>query len=151
MVEEIRAVVVDTYALMADLTGQSTLKAIELLDSIRIGKTKGIIHYLIIYELSYHWRKGRLPFRDEEELMEFVNTYFSIYRLDLALMIDSSKIKIIGDNYLRNSRRRDLRNRRLSVSDSLTIAIAKRLNIPIITGDKDLSYVARKMGIKVIW
>ncbi len=151
MAEKIQRVVVDTYALMADLTGQSTPSAIELLDSIRIGNVRGIIHYLIVYELSYHWRKGRLPFKDEEELIEFVNTYFSMYRLDPYLMIEASKIKIIGDNYLKNAHRKDLKNRRLSVSDSVTIAIAKRLNIPIITGDKDLSYVARKMGIKIIW
>ena len=62
MARKNRAVIVDTYAIMADLTGQAPLAATNILDKIRSGEVKGILHYLIIYELSYHWRKGRLPF-----------------------------------------------------------------------------------------
>ena len=47
---------------MADLTGQAPLAATNILDKIRSGDVKGILHYLIIYELSYHWRKGKTNF-----------------------------------------------------------------------------------------
>ena len=112
---------------------------------------KGIIHYLIVYELSYHWMKGRLPFHSEKELLEFINTYFSIYDLDPGLAIEASRIKLQGDRLLRNAGEKELRHRKLSVCDSTTIALAKRLNTSIVTGDKDLTYVAREMGVKVLW
>lgn len=78
MARETRAVIVDTYAIIADLTGQAPNGAIKVLNEVRKGAIKGILHYLIVYELAYHWRKGRLPFRDEEELLEFINRYFTI-------------------------------------------------------------------------
>lgn len=73
MAEEGGKVIVDTYAIMADLTGQATPTAVEVLDSVRLGRVRGVIHYLIIYELSYHWRRGRLPYRDEGELLKFTH------------------------------------------------------------------------------
>jgi len=148
---KIKAVIVDTYALMADLTSQATPVAARILDSIRLGIIKGIIHYFIVYELSYHWMKGHLPFHDEKELMEFINTYFNIHDLDPGLAIEASRIKLHGDRLLRSAGEKELRHRKLSVCDSTTIALAKRLNTPIVTGDKDLTYVAREMGVKVLW
>ena len=87
MGREARAVVVDTYALIADLTGQATPKATEILEGVRLGNITGILHYLIIYELSYHWRRGRLPFRDEEELLDFIDTYFTVKALDSVIAV----------------------------------------------------------------
>ncbi len=148
---EIEALIVDTYAIIADLTGQASSKAIDFLEKVRLGSIEGILHYLIVYELSYHWRKGRLPFRGEEELLEFINTYFTIKILDEALAVEASKVKTLGDKLLLSSGDPVLSRRRLSVSDATTIALAKRGKIPIITGDSDLSYVARKLGINVLW
>ncbi len=151
MASKVKAVIVDTYALIADLTGRATFEAIKVLDSIRVGRMKGLIHYLIIYELTYHWRKGRLPFRNEDELKEFIDTYFNIIDLSLDDIIEASKIKIIGDKILKEAREVRLKRRKLSVADAITIALAIKYKVPIVTGDNDLTYVAEKMGIKVIW
>ena len=151
MAEEVRAVIVDTYAIIADLTGQAPPRAIQILEKVRIGEVKGILHYLIIYELAYHWRRGRLPFRDEKELQEFINTYFKIEPSSLSTAVEASRIKIIGDQILRDSNDPKLKRRRLSVSDATTIVLAERYKAPIVTGDIDLSYVAQKLGLKVIW
>jgi len=151
VVEKIRAVVVDTYALIADLTGQITPTAARVLDYVRIGRVEGVIHYLIIYELSYHWMRGRLPFRNEEELLEFIETYFRVASIDSELALEASRIKLAGDRMLRDASVEKLRRRKLSASDCTTIALARRLRVPIVTGDSDLVYVAERMGIEVIW
>jgi len=151
LVEEVDKVIVDTYAIVADLTGQATTTAIKVLDSVRLGKVKGVIHYVIVYELSYHWRKGRLPYRDEGELLEFIRTYFDVIRLNPELALEASRIKLEGDKLLRGAEHEELKRRRLSVCDSTTIALALRLKAPVVTGDADLTYVARKMGVEVLW
>jgi len=145
------AVIVDTYAIMADLTGQASLAATNILDKIRSGEVKGILHYLIIYELSYHWRKGRLPFYNEKELLDFIETYFDLTPLDPQTALKASRIKIVGDQLLKESNDPMLRHRKLSVSDATTIVLAEKYNVPILTGDADLSYVAKKLGIEIIW
>ena len=73
-----REVVVDTYAIIADLTGQASPKAYQVLDSIRLGDVRGIVHYLIVCELAYHWRRERVPFISSSELIDFIETYFTI-------------------------------------------------------------------------
>ena len=150
MVEESR-VVVDTYAIIADLTGQAPESAVKTLDGIRLGRVEGILHYLIVYELAYHWRLGRLPFQSEEELREFIDTYFVVQSLNLAMAVEASRLKKLGDELLRNSKNPRLSRRRLSVSDVTSIVLAQMLKAPIITGDIDLSYVAQKIGVRVIW
>ncbi|MCE4600104.1 MAG: PIN domain-containing protein [Desulfurococcales archaeon] len=151
MAEEIRKVVVDTYAIIADLTGQAPSGVTEVLEKVRKGTIKGMLHYLIVYELAYHWKRGRLPFRDEEELLEFINRYFTITVLDLNIALKASNVKLIGDKLLRASKDPSLKRRKLSVADATTIAIAVSSGAPIVTGDTDLSYVARKLGATVIW
>ncbi|MEB3789117.1 MAG: PIN domain-containing protein [Desulfurococcales archaeon] len=150
MAKESRTIV-DTYAIIADLTGQATESAFLVLDSIRLGRMEGIIHYLIVYELAYHWRRGRLPFRDEKELREFIETYFVIKPLNPELAVKVSKVKVIGDKLLRDSKDPRLYRRRLSVSDATSIALAQLLDAPILTGDIDLSYVARRFGVDILW
>jgi len=150
LAREIKAIIVDTYAIMADLTGQATSTAIKTLDLIRTGRTEGLIHYLIVYELAYHWRKRRLPFHDEEELFEFVNTYFSVVNLSPEIAVEASRVKVIGDRLLQSTDER-FKRRKLSIADATTIALAIRLKAPIVTGDVDLTYVARRMGVKVVW
>ena len=146
-----RRIVVDTYAVMADLLGQVPRTALGYLEDLRRGKVVGLIHCLIVFELAYHWRRGRLPFYDERELLEFVSTYFRVVTLDPELAASSARIKVVGDRLLRESGDQSLSGRRLSAADAATIAIAKRLGIPVLSGDKDLTYVAEQLGVKVIW
>ncbi len=151
MVEKISAVIVDSYAIMADFSGQIPFRALKVLDSIRTGTLDGIVHYLIIYELAYHWRRGRLPFKNEEELIEFVKIYFKVAELDVNIAASASQVKIRGDRILREATDDTLKHRRLSIADATTIVLALKFRIPIVTGDKDLSYVAKRSGVKVIW
>ena len=142
---------VDTYALMADLTGQAPARALDVLEDVKRGRATGVIHYLIVYELAYHWLRGRLPFKDRAELQAFLDTYFTLVGLDPGLAVSAARIKTEGDELLRRSRDPELERRRLSATDATTIALAHRLKAPIITGDKDLAYVAQSMGIEVVW
>ena len=151
MDERIRAVIVDTYAIIADLTGQATARAVEVLDGVRMGGIEGILHYLIVYELAYHWRMGRLPFRDEGELLDFIDTYFTVKTLDNGIALKASEVKVMGDRLLATSGNPGLQRRRLSIADATTIVLARREKAPIITGDADLSYVARNLGVRTIW
>ena len=52
---------------------------------------------------------------------------------------------------LKSSKDPRLSRRRLSISDATSIVLAQMLKVPIITGDIDLSYVARRVDVKVIW
>ncbi len=111
---------------MADLTGQAPLAATNILDKIGSGDVKGILHYLIIYELSYHWRKGKTNFfYNDKELLDFIETYFDLTPLDSQTALKASKIKIVGDQLLKESNDPMLRHRKLSVSDVTTITLAE--------------------------
>ncbi len=151
MARKARPVIVDTYALMADLTGQAPARALSVLEDVKKGRATGVLHYLTVYELAYHWLKGRLPFRDREELQAFLNTYFTVAGLDPHLAVEAARVKVEGDGLLRRARDPGLRRRRLSAADATTIALALRLGAPIVSGDEDLAYVARSMGIEVVW
>ncbi len=54
-------------------------------------------------------------------------------------------------NCLSNRFSRELKRRSLSIGDALTIYLAKSLSAPILTGDADLTYVARKFKVEVVW
>ena len=54
MARKVDHAVIDTYAIIADITGQATPNAVQLLESVRTGRIKGIIHFLIVYELAYY-------------------------------------------------------------------------------------------------
>jgi len=151
VVGKVKAVIVDTYAIIADLKGGAPDKAVDYLDMIRLGRIEGYLHYLIVYELAYHWRKGRLPFRDQHELEEFVNTYFKLIDINLDVALEASQVKVIGDRLLQEARDLRLRKRKLSVADATSITLALKYGVPIITGDIDLSYVAKNLGVKVLW
>jgi len=151
MARKAKAVIVDSYAIMADLLGQAPQHALRYLDKVRLGEVRGYVHYLLVYELAYHWRRGRLPFADEKELREFIDTYFRVLNIDAETALEASKVKIAGDRLLREAEDKCLRARRLSAADATTIALALKLGVPVITGDNDLTYVARALGVKVIW
>ena len=90
-------------------------------------------------------------FRNYDELEEFIKIYFRSVEIDTDIAIEAGKIKIWGDKRLSSASVEKLKRRRLSVCDAFSIAIAKKYGIPIITGDLNLAYVARLMGIKIIW
>ena len=46
---------------------------------------------------------------------------------------------------------KELKGRKLSIVDSTSIHLAKKLGIGVISGDRDLTSVANRMGIRVIW
>ena len=147
-----KRVLVDTYAFLAAATDTLTPKAKELMKKIAMGEIKGVIHFLIIYEILYHWLKGRLPsFTSEKELLDYLKIYFLNVKITLDIVNQASKIKLKGDALLSEAEDPLLKKRRLSACDALTIAIGKILNLPILTGDKDLSYVAKKIGVEIIW
>ncbi len=142
-------VVVDTYALMAMAFGELTPKAEDVLMAIRNGKAKGIISPMVAYEFALQWYKGRLPSLESvREVEAFLLAYFDTEDLNLEDFVKIASIKYEGDVILSKS---DLSNRRLSLVDSSIIYIARKREAPILSGDKDLSYIASKMGIEVIW
>ena len=52
---------------------------------------------------------------------------------------------------LREAGDESLRARRLSIVDSTVIALARRRKAPIVSGDRDLVYVAMREGVETIW
>ena len=83
--------------------------------------------------------------------MDFVYTYFTIEDVNVETVLDAVDVKVLEDELLSSASEPKLRNRNLSISDATSIAISRRKKIPIVTGDLDLAYVAKRMGIIVIW
>lgn len=154
MVEEEtpETVVVDTYALLAMAYGELSSTASRVFQNIRRGRIRGIIPVTVVYEYIVHWYRGRIPvLKSVEEVLTFLSTYFRVKSLDLQDFIKAAEIKHRGDNMLQKAADPALKQRRLSMVDSTLIAYALRLRAPILTGDKDLTYVARMFGVKVLW
>ena len=148
MAGKVKAIIVDTYAIMADFSGEAPDGAVKYMDMIRLGRVKGYLHYLIVYEMAYHWRKGRLPFKNSGEFKDFIDFYFEILPVDVKVALEASRVKNVGDKMLQKAK---LKSRKLSVADATSIALALMYEVPIMTGDADLSYVARKLGVAILW
>ncbi len=150
--EKTREVVIDTYALLAIVYDEVGEKAKKVLEDIRSGRTKGLIPVSVAYEYTIHWLKGRIPgLKNIDEVVTYLKTYFKIVNLSFEDYIEAAKIKIKGDELLKNAKDPSLRNRRLSIVDSTVITLAQKKRLPIVSGDKDLIYVARKENIETIW
>ncbi|MCR6668703.1 MAG: PIN domain-containing protein [archaeon YNP-WB-040] len=148
--ERVKAAVVDTYAILAMAYGELGGNAEKILLQIRRGEVVGYLPATVAYELSIHWLRGKIPtLKSLEELKTFITRYFRIVELKLNDYIESAKIKVEGDEMLRGSP--ELEGRSLSIVDSTIIWLALELNAPIVTGDKDLSHVARRKGVEIIW
>jgi predicted nucleic acid-binding protein len=94
--------------------------------------------------------RGRIPvFKSIEEFKTFITKYFKIAELRLEDYIEAARIKVEGDAMLKEST--ELRNRSLSLIDSTIIWLAIKMKMPIITGDKDLAYVAKRKNVEVVW
>ena len=144
MGEKVRKVIVDTYALMSKASGEITAKANEYLNNVRIGKVEGLIHPIIVYEFLLQVVRRRIPiFTSAEEALDFLESYFSTVKVENRLAMEAAKVRVKSE--------KQLKQRRLSICDAFTIALAKSIKASIITGDKDLQAIAEQEGIKVIW
>lgn len=145
-----RKVIVDTYAILSAATDTLTPVAKNCMLEIKVGKMRGFIHYLIFYEIMYHWRRGRLPaFAREEDVIAYLTQSFREIRLDDIVAAEAAKVKVLGDKMLMENVL--LHDRKLSGCDATTIAVGKMLQMPIVSGDKDLMYVGEQFGVKVVW
>jgi len=143
---------VDTYAVLAAATDSLTPAAAAALMDIKSGRVRGVIHYLVAYEVFYHWRRGRLPgFAAEGEVGEYLKTAFASLGLNHEVAGQAARVKAEGDSMLEEAKDPSLRPRRLSSCDATTIALGKLFRMPILSGDKDLIYVARAFDLEVVW
>ncbi len=149
--EGVKEVVVDTYTLLAIVYDEVSGKARRVLEDIRTGRVKGLIPATVAYEYIIHWLKGRIPgLKSIDEVVTYLKTYFRIVNLFLEDYLEVAKIKVKGDQLLKEAEDPGLRNRRLSIVDSTVVALAQK-KIPVISGDRDLAHVAKEGNIEVIW
>ncbi len=140
-----QAVLVDTYAVIAELSDTISPKGRWVMEAVRTGRTRGVIHYLIAYELYYLYGKGMLPFESPEELEEFISSYFYMKPLTSFEANKAARIKLLAEAMLGEE------SRALSLSDATTLAIAALDNLPIVSGDPVLMKMSSFVGVKVIW
>jgi len=149
--EKNRKVVVDTYALMAMVFGELSSKAENIMCSIYKGEVTGIVPETVAYEYTIQWYKGRIPaLKNIDEVKAFLKTYFIVRKLEFEDYIKAAEIKVMGDKLLAESGDENLMQRRLSLVDSTVLTVALSEKCPILTGDRDLTYVALKLGLHVI-
>ncbi|MGB9631618.1 MAG: PIN domain-containing protein [Candidatus Methanodesulfokora sp.] len=147
-----RKVLIDTYAIMAAATSSLTPVSEDVLLKVRRGAVRGVIHGLILYEVIYHWHRGRLPgFKSEEEITSYLLGTFLNIRLTNDLMREAAKVKVKGDDLLKLAEDKALQGRKLSSCDAITISIGIKYSFPVVSGDRDLQYVAKKLGVEVLW
>ena len=150
--ERRRRVVVDTYALLAIVYDELGSRARSVMEDIRLGRTAGLIPATVAYEYTVHWLRGRVPgLKSLEEVSTYLRSYFRVVELGFDDYLEAAVVKEEGDKLLREAEDPELRARRLSIVDSTVISIALKTGAPIITGDKDLTYVARRMKVETIW
>jgi len=147
-----KEVIIDTYTLLAIVYDEVSNRARNVLEDIRRGRTRGILPITVVYEYIIHWLKGRIPaLKDLNEVIAYLLSYFKIADLSFEDYIEAAKIKVKGDEILRKAEDESLRLRRLSIVDSTVIALAHRMRAPILTGDRDLTYVALRENVETIW
>ena len=150
--EALRKVVVDTYALLAMALDVVGGRALGVLRGIRDRRIVGLLPVTVAYEYVVHWLRGRVPaLKSLGEVETYLKAYFKVVDLGLEDWFEAALIKHRGDSILRASGDPKLAGRRISIVDSTVIALALREGAPVVTGDKDLSYVAKAMGLEVIW
>lgn len=148
----LREVIVDTYALLAIAYDEVGNVARKVLENVRRRCIRGLIPGTVAMEYTIHWYRGRIPaLKNIDEVRTYLTNYFTVVELDLETYLEAAKIKVRGDEILKKAEDARLRERRLSIVDSTVIALAKRKRAPILTGDRDLTYVATSMGLEVLW
>ena len=122
------------------------------MEEIRRGRIEGLIPVSVVYEYVVHWLRGRIPaLKSLDEVVTYIKSYFRVEPLSFEDYVEAAMIKVRGDEMLRKAEDETLKTRRLSIIDSTVIALARKKGIPILSGDKDLAYVATKEGVEVIW
>ena len=150
--KKVKEVVIDTYVLLAIVYDEVGENANRVLEDIHKGLVKGLLPTTVAYEYMIHWLRGRIPgLKSLEEVITYLENYFKIVDLTFKDYIDAAKIKVRGDEILRKAEDEALRSRKLSIIDSTVIALAHKRKAPILSGDKDLTYVAGKEKIEIIW
>jgi predicted nucleic acid-binding protein len=148
--EERGEVVVDTYTILAMAYGELGVNAERVMLGIKRGEITGILPVTVVYELVVHWLRNKLPvFRNIEEIKTFTSMYFKVTDLKLSDYVESAKIKLEGDKMLKSNP--ELKERTLSLIDSTILWTAIKHHAPIVTGDRDIAWVAKKKGVEVIW
>jgi hypothetical protein len=101
---ELRAVIVDTYAILAMAYGKLGEEAEKVLLGIRRGDVVGYLPVTVVYERCIHMLRGRIPvFKSIEEFKTFITKYFKIAELRLEDYIEAARIKVEGDIMLKES------------------------------------------------
>ncbi len=150
--ERLTKVVIDTYTLLAIVYDEVGEKARRILEAVRLGEIRGLIPVTVAYEYLVHWLRGRIPaLKSVEEVDTYLKNYFKIIDLGYSDYVKAAEIKVKGDELLSRARDEKLRYRRLSFVDSTVIAVAVKEKIPVVSGDRDLAYVATRYNVAVIW
>ena len=123
-----------------------------MLSDIHRGRVRGVIPATVAYEYVVHWLRGRIPgLKSIDEVIAYLKSYFEVEALEFDDYLEAARIKVKGDEMLRKAKDEVLRSRKLSIVDSTVIALARREKAPIVSGDRDLVYVAAKEEIETIW
>lgn len=129
--EELKKVVVDTYALLAIVYGEVGENARKILEDIRRGRVKGLIPFTVVYEYVVHWLRGKIPgLKSIDEVVTYLKSYFKVETLEFNDYVEAARIKVSGDKVLREAEDEALKVRRLSIVDSTVIALARREKAP---------------------
>lgn len=67
------------------------------------------------------------------------------------MLIEAARVKVEGDEVLKAADDEVLRERRLSSCNAVTIAVGMRYDLPMLSSDRDLCYVAGKLRVSVLW
>jgi len=89
--------------------------------------------------------------KSPDEIVAFFSAFFTVVDLSLRDYVEVAVVKAEGGEILSSSDDPRLSSRKPSLVDASVIYAAKKIDAPVITGDLDLSYVARAMGIEVTW
>ena len=91
---ELRAVIVNTYAILAMAYGELGKEAEKVLLGIRRGDVVGYLPVTVVYELCIHMLRGRIPvFKSIEEFKTFITKYFKIAELRLETISKQLELK----------------------------------------------------------
>jgi len=117
-----------------------------------MGGIEGLIPITVVYEYLVHWLRGRIPaLRSLDEAITYLRSYFRIERLEHDDYIEAAKIKVRSDEMLKEAEDERFRGRKLNIVDSTVIALTHRVKAPILSSDRDLTYIAIREEIEVIW
>lgn len=86
--------------------------------------------------------------RDEDELYSYLSRVFDAARITEKVVRKAAEVKTVGGDLLRKAPDPSLCARRLSTCDAFTLAIALDRALPVLSGDRDLAYVAGGLRVR---